>query len=57
MASNVERGKMLEETLVSTKTLLIWEAHKKAITYKGLSPSTNRLAKSLVEKVIDSRVS
>ena len=44
-ASNVKRGKMLVKALVSIKALLIWETPRKAVTYKGLSPSTARLAK------------
>ena len=57
MASNIEKGKMLVQKLVSTKALLIWEAHKKPVTYKGLSPSTTQLAKSLAKKVTNSQVS
>ena len=48
---------MLMEALVSTNALLIWEALKKAMTYKVLLPSIARLAKSLTEKVTDSLVS
>ena len=51
------RDKILVEASVSTKVLLIWEALKKVVTYKGLSPSTTRLAKSLAKKVTDSLVS
>ena len=53
-ASNVGRGKMLVDALVSTKALLIRDAPKKAVKYKDLSPSTTRLARSLLEKVIES---
>ena len=56
-ASNVKRGRMLVEAPLSTKALLIWEALRKVVTYKGLSPSTTLLAKSLVEKVTDSLIS
>ena len=56
-ASNVRRGRMLVKALVSTKALLIWEAPKKVVTYKGLSLSISRLAKSLEENVTDSLVS
>ena len=45
------------EALVFTKALLIWEAPKKVVTYKGLSPSTSLLAKSLAEKVTNFLVS
>ena len=34
-ASNVGRGKILVEALVSTKALLIYKASKNAVTYKG----------------------
>ena len=53
-ASNGGRGRMLVDALVSTKALLIRDAPKKAVRYKGLSPSTTWLAKSLLEKVIES---
>ena len=45
---------MLVDALMSTKALLIRDAPKKAVRYKGLSPSTTWLAKSLLEKVIES---
>ena len=56
-ASKVRMGRMLVEAPVSIKALLFWKAPKKAITYKGLSPSMTLLAKSLEEKVTNSLVS
>ena len=56
-ASNVEKGKILVEVLVSTEALIIWEAPKRVVTYKGLSPSTTQLDKSMADKVTDSLVS
>ena len=53
-ASNVGRGRMLVDASMSTKALLIRDAFKKAVRYRGLSPSTTRLARSLLEKVIES---
>ena len=56
-ASTDGKGKMLVEAPVSIKVLLIWEAPKKVVTYKSLSPTTTQLAKFLAEKVTDSLVS
>ena len=53
-AINVGRGGMLVDAPMSTKALLIRDAPKKAVKYKDLSPSTTRLAKSLLENVIES---
>ena len=51
------RDEILVEASVSTKVLLIWKALKKVVTYKGLSPSTTRLTKSLTKKATYSLVS
>lgn len=48
---------MLVEAPMSIKAFLTWEAPKKVVTFKGLSPSTVLLAKNLGEEVIDSLVS
>ena len=56
-ASNARRGKILVEAPVSIKAHFISETPKKAVTYKGFSPSIAQLAKSIKEKVIDSLVS
>ena len=53
-ASNVGRGKMLVDAPMSTKAHLIRDAPNKAVRYKGLSPSTTRLARSLLENVTKS---
>ena len=42
------------DALVSTNSLLIQDAPKKAVTCKGLSPLTTRLTRSLLENVIES---
>ena len=42
------------DALVSTNALLIRDAPKKAVTYKGLSPSIARLIRYLLENVTES---
>ena len=42
---------------MSTNSLLIQDAPKKAVTYKGLLPSIAQLTRSLLEKVTESLAS
>ena len=53
-ATKVGRGRILVDAPVSTGALLIRDAPVKAVTYKGLSSSTTRLTRSLLEKVSES---